>query len=82
MDFGDYYWVLYRDYYGDPFPHSLLSTRQFCQETGSLRHSPGNRARSPQKVAAINREEFKPKGQPTSPDRKNVVSFGWRRETC
>ena len=29
MDYGDYYWGLYRDYYRDPFPHSLLSTRQF-----------------------------------------------------
>ena len=28
MDYGDYYWGLYRDYYRDPFPHSLLSTRQ------------------------------------------------------
>ena len=27
MDYGDYYWG-YRDYYRDPFPHSLLSTRQ------------------------------------------------------
>ena len=25
---GDYYWGLYRDYCRDPFPHSLLSTRQ------------------------------------------------------
>ena len=25
---GDYYWGLYRDYYKDPFPHSLLSTRE------------------------------------------------------
>ena len=25
MGDGDYYWVLYRDYYRDPFPHSLLS---------------------------------------------------------
>ena len=24
----------YRDYYRDPFPHSLLSTREFCQEAG------------------------------------------------
>ena len=23
-----YYWGLYRDYYTDPFPHSLLSTRE------------------------------------------------------
>ena len=28
MDYGDYYWGLYRDYHRDPFPHSLLSTRQ------------------------------------------------------
>ena len=24
----DYYWGLYRDYYRDPFPHSLVRTRQ------------------------------------------------------
>ena len=29
MDYGDYYWGLYRAYYRDPFPHSLLSTRQY-----------------------------------------------------
>ena len=28
MDYGDYNWGLYKDYYMDPFPHSLLSTRQ------------------------------------------------------
>ena len=28
MDYGDYFGGLYRDYYRDPFPHSLLSTRQ------------------------------------------------------
>ena len=28
MDYGDYYWGLYRAYYKDPFPRSLLSTRQ------------------------------------------------------
>ena len=27
MDYGDYYWGLYRSY-RDPFPHSVLSTRQ------------------------------------------------------
>ena len=26
MGYGDYYWG--RDYYRDPFPHSLLSTRE------------------------------------------------------
>ena len=30
MDYGGYSWGLYRDYYRDPFPHSLLSTREFC----------------------------------------------------
>ena len=25
MDSGDCYWGVYRDYYRDPFPHSLLS---------------------------------------------------------
>ena len=29
MGYGDYYWGFSRDYYRDPFPHSLLSTRQF-----------------------------------------------------
>ena len=29
MDYGDNYWGLYRDYYRDPFPHSLLSTREY-----------------------------------------------------
>ena len=28
MDYGDFYWGLCRDYYRDPFPHSLLSTRE------------------------------------------------------
>ena len=29
MGYGDHYWGLYRGYYSrDPFPHSLLSTRQ------------------------------------------------------
>ena len=28
MDYGGYYWGVYRGYYKDPFPHSLLSTRQ------------------------------------------------------
>ena len=28
MDYGDYYWGLYGDYYRDPFPDSLLSTRE------------------------------------------------------
>ena len=29
MDYGDYYGGLYRDYYRDPLPHSLLSTKEF-----------------------------------------------------
>ena len=28
MDYRDDYWGLYRDYYRDAFPHSLLSTRE------------------------------------------------------
>ena len=28
MDYGDYFWGLYRDYSRDPFPHSLLRTRE------------------------------------------------------
>ena len=28
MEYGDNYWGIYRNYYRDPFPHSLLSTRQ------------------------------------------------------
>ena len=28
MDYRDYYMGLYKDYYRDPFPHSLLSTRE------------------------------------------------------
>ena len=28
MDYGDCYWGIYRDYYRDPSPHSLLSTRE------------------------------------------------------
>ena len=31
MGYGDYYWGLYRDYYRDPFPHSLLSARENWQ---------------------------------------------------
>ena len=32
MNYGDYYWGLYRVYYRDPFPHPLLSTRELCTE--------------------------------------------------
>ena len=28
MDYGDSYWGLYKGYYRDPFPHSLLSIRE------------------------------------------------------
>ena len=41
MGYGDDYWGLYKDYYRDPFPHSLLDSR-FAHEAlrwrlGSLR---------------------------------------------
>ena len=42
MDYGDYSWGLYRDWYRDPFPHSLLSTRQQSSGLGP----PGLRRRS------------------------------------
>ena len=32
MDYADDYWGLYRDYYRGPFPHSLLSTRQYTKQ--------------------------------------------------
>ena len=32
LDYRDYYLGLYRDYYRDPFPHSLLSTREIVME--------------------------------------------------
>ena len=35
MDYVDDYWGLYRDYYKDPFPHSLLSTRLFFYWLGA-----------------------------------------------
>ena len=28
LGYGDYHWRLYRDYYMDPFPHSLFRARQ------------------------------------------------------
>ena len=37
MDYGDFYWGFYRGFYRDPFPHSLLSTRQFSVSKGSKR---------------------------------------------
>ena len=33
MDYGDYYWGTYGDYYRDPFPHSLLRTSQTTTAT-------------------------------------------------
>ena len=32
MDYADDDWGLYRDYYRDPFSHSLLSTRQYTNQ--------------------------------------------------
>ena len=37
MVYGDYYWGFYGDYYRDPFPHSLLSTRQ---DWRAINHDP------------------------------------------
>ena len=46
MGYGDYCWGLYRDYSRDPFPHSLLSTRQPSRNCSELRMErlPGSRA--------------------------------------
>ena len=54
MDYGEYYWELYRDYGRDPIPHSLLtnktdvvtfmiqmdtvSTSTFCEVDGILQN--------------------------------------------
>ena len=51
MDYGDDYWGLYMDYYSDPFPHSLPSTRQTKEVAkrlgafGSARATDGGSAR-------------------------------------
>ena len=35
----DYYWGFYRDYYGDPFPRSLLSTRELNPMNPTPKHA-------------------------------------------
>ena len=40
MDYGDYYWGLYRDYYRDPFPHSLLGTREKSEYSSCNQSTP------------------------------------------
>ena len=37
MGYGDYYRGLYRDYYRDPFPHSLRIKHQGVKRDGLLR---------------------------------------------
>ena len=41
MGYGDYYRELYRHYYWDPFPHSLLSTREVFECLGLSAESLG-----------------------------------------
>ena len=36
IDYGDYYWGLYRDYYKNPFPRSPLRTREFLKVVSAL----------------------------------------------
>ena len=36
MGYGDYHSGLYRDYYRDPFPNALLSTRQIMKSMESF----------------------------------------------
>ena len=40
MGYGDYYWGLKRDYYRDPFPPSLLSTRESNHELRKIKPGP------------------------------------------
>ena len=47
MDHKDYYWGLYRDYYMDPFLHSLLSTREWFRVESVLRLWVGTAAMRP-----------------------------------
>ena len=35
MDYGDYYWGLYRGYYRDPFPNSLQESSSRLRGSGS-----------------------------------------------
>ena len=44
MDYGDYHWGLYRDQYRDPWPHSLLSTRETSRPPLAHFHPPSIRA--------------------------------------
>ena len=44
LDYEDCYWEFYRYYYKDPFPHSLLSTRERTSLScmSALEHLPGS----------------------------------------
>ena len=51
MDYGDYYCGFYRDYYRDPFPHSLLSTRQCLR--GAFMNAPQSKAKRTRKFDEV-----------------------------
>ena len=54
MGYGYDYWGLYRDYYRDPFSHSLLSTRQTFRMLSDLRYSIVNKLGGPSPTAVGN----------------------------
>ena len=54
MGYGYDYWGLYRDYYRDPFSHSLLSTRQTFRMLSNLRYSIVNKLGGPSPTAVGN----------------------------
>ena len=60
MGYRDYYQGLYRDHYRDPFPHSLLSTRELCKHQPIVKYpreeALTKRAPSPQNVPTQNGE--------------------------
>ena len=62
MDYGDYFGGLFREYYRDPFPHSLLSTRQLkareLLEISAVDFAPAARLR----VAEVWLDEYKTSG--------------------
>ena len=55
MDIGHYYWGLYRDYYRDPFPHSLPSTRQTKELRVSSNRGLATKPLLPEKPLQLNR---------------------------
>ena len=64
MGYGDYYWGLYRDYYKDPFPHSLLRTRQIRRGRADTTRNTGD---SQEKTGHDEASGLKPSDLPSEP---------------